>query len=184
MKRFVGSPFSAAPSPAFDCDRAWEQALEQHYAALCDFAVSMLGSADVAADLVHDLFLHLWRTRRLGDASRFGRPYLFVATRNRALKYLRHQRVAQGWIERTLLEEPVSPETPDARCERQDLERAVDQAIAELPPRCREIFLLRRREELSYSEIAERAGISLNTVKSQIWRAALLLREKLREHLD
>lgn len=184
MKRFVSSRFSRAASHAFDCDRAWEQAIDQHYAELCDFAVRVLGSADVAADVVHDLFLHLWRTRSIGDASRFSRPYLFVATRNRALKYLRHQRVAHGWIERTMRAEPIPAEGPDARCERQDLERAVEQAIAELPPRCREIFLLRRREQLSYSEIAERTGISINTVKSQIWRAALMLREKLREHLD
>ena len=51
--------------------------------------------------------------------------------------------------------------------------------LAELPRRCREVFVLRRREQLSYEAIGARLGVSLGTVKSQMWRAVVLLRRKL-----
>src|SRR3989442_10902820 len=56
---------------------------------------------------------------------------------------------------------------------------AVRRAIADLPHRCREIFVLRRRDQLGYREIALRLGVSLGTVKSQMWRATGRLEKKM-----
>src|SRR6266516_4044111 len=81
------------PSPR-DPSRAWESAFATHYCGLCDYVLRFVGSADAAQDVVQDLFLHLWDTRGPRDAVRLTQPYLFVAARNRALKYLRHPRVA------------------------------------------------------------------------------------------
>lgn len=157
----------------------WEAALEAYYGELCEYVLRLVGSSQTAEDLVHDLFLHLWRTRQLGNAERLSRPYLFAAARNRALKHLRHRRVAQAWAERASREEPSHADSPAEILARRELEVALGRAIEALPPRCREIFLLRRREGLSYDEIAKRAGVSLGTVKSQMWRAAVQLRESL-----
>ena len=55
----------------------------------------------------------------------------------------------------------------------------MQRAIAELPGRCPDTFLLRRREGLSYEAIAARLGVSLGTVKSQMWRAATRLKATL-----
>src|SRR6059058_445406 len=80
-------------------------------------------------------------------------------------------------------EEAAPSDTPEDLCLREELDQAVQRAIAELPARCRAIFVLRRREQLSYREIATRLGISLGTVKSQMWRATLRLRAKLAPYL-
>jgi RNA polymerase sigma-70 factor, ECF subfamily len=77
---------------------------------------------------------------------------------------------------------PMS-DSPSDLCLRRELEEAVTRAISELPARCREIFLLRRRDQLSYQEIAAKAGVSLGTVKCHMWRAMVLLREKLAPYL-
>jgi RNA polymerase sigma-70 factor, ECF subfamily len=142
-----------------------------------------VGSAEVAQDLVQDLFLRLWNTRGPRDAVRLTRPYLYVAARNRALKYLRHRRVVSSWIARVALEEPPSAATPEDLLLRDELDEAVRRAIARLPARCRAIFVLRRRDQMSYREIAARLGVSLGTVKSQMWRATLRLREQLAPYL-
>src|SRR5437899_460497 len=68
-------------------------------------------------------------------------------------------------------------------CLRRELDDAVRRAIAGLPHRCREIFVLRRRDQLGYQEIALRLGVSLGTVKSQMWRATVRLKEQLAPHL-
>ncbi|PYO86436.1 MAG: hypothetical protein DMD37_06810 [Gemmatimonadetes bacterium] len=157
----------------------WEAAFAAHYVALCEYVLRFVGSAETAEDIVQDLFLHLWDTRGPRDVLRLTRRYLHVAARNRALKYLRHRRVADGWLERVNRDPTPRLETPEDVCLRRELDAAVQRAIAELPERCRATFLLRRREGLSYEAIAARRGVTLGTVKSQMWRAAVLLRSKL-----
>jgi len=138
-----------------------------------------VGSAEATEDIVQDLFLHLWDTRGPRDRLRLSRPYLYVAARNRALKHLRHRRVVKAWIDRASREEAPASDTPEDLYLRGELEDALRRAIEELPNRCREIFVLRRRDQLGYHEIAARLGVSLGTVKSQMWRAMVLLRGKL-----
>src|SRR6266496_5057564 len=170
------------PSPR-DPSRAWESAFATHYCGLCDYVLRFVGSADAAEDLVQDLFLHLWDTRGPRDAVRLTRPYLYVAARNRALKYLRHRRVASAWIDRIEAADAPVADTPEDICLQRELNGAVHRALADLPARARSIFLLRRRDQLSYQEIAARVGVSLGTVKSQMWRATVRLKDALSPYL-
>ena len=172
-----------APGSARAGAAAWESAFEACYVDLCEYVLRLVGSAEAAEDIVHDLFLQLWHTRGVRDQDRLSRPYLYAAARNRALKYLRHRRVVAAWIERASHEEPPVADSPEDECLRRELGDAVERAIATLPGRCREIFLLRRRDQLGYREIAMRLGVSLGTVKSQMWRATVRLKERLAPHL-
>ena len=166
-------------SPPTGPSEAWESAFQAHYVDLCEYVLRLVGSAEATEDIVQDLFLHLWDTRGSRDRVRLSRPYLYVAARNRALKHLRHRRVVKAWIDRASREAAPASDTPEELYLRGELDDAVQRAIAELPNRCREIFVLRRRDQLGYHEIAARLGVSLGTVKSQVWRATVLLREKL-----
>jgi len=170
------------PAPR-DAPHAWESAFSAHYVGLCEYVLRLVGSTEVAQDVVQDLFLHLWDTRGPRDAVRLTRPYLYVAARNWALKYLRHQRVAAAWIDRAAREETPAVESPEDRCLRAELDDVVQRAIADLPDRCREIFLLRRRDQCSYEEIAACLELSLGTVKSQMWRATVRLTHRLAPYL-
>ena len=178
-----GAPARPASVPPHDATANWDAALEAHYVELCEYVLRLVGSAEAAQDVVQDLFLHLWDTRGPRDAERLTRPYLYTSARNAALKYLRHRRVVEAWIERASREEIPTADSPSDLYLRRELEEAVARAIDELPRRCREIFLLRRRDQLSYQEIAAHAGVSLGTVKCQMWRAMVLLREKLGPYL-
>ncbi|HUF65983.1 MAG TPA: RNA polymerase sigma-70 factor [Gemmatimonadaceae bacterium] len=175
--------FTAGLTDRSDASCAFEAAVAAHYAELCDFVLRFVGSVEVAEDVVHDLFLHLWESRGRRDLTRLTRPYLYVAARNRALKYLRHRRVAKAWCEHVAREALPTSDTPEAEYLQTELEATVERAIAELPARCREVFVLRRRYHLSYDDIAVRVGSSLGTVKSHMWRATALLRRKLAPYL-
>jgi len=169
---------SPIPSSA-DRSCSWESAFETFYVDLCEYVLRLVGSAEVAEDIVQDLFLYLWDTRRPRDDVRLTGPYLYVAARHRALKHLRHRHVVSEWMKRARREEPRGTDTPEDVYAGRELRAAIDQAVDALPARCREIFLLRRRDQLSYQAIAKRLGVSLGTVKSQIWRATVLLKENL-----
>jgi RNA polymerase sigma-70 factor (ECF subfamily) len=65
----------------------------------------------------------------------------------------------------------------------QDLEKSVDKELEELPRRCKEIFTLSRREQLSNDEIATRLDISKRTVENQLTHALRHLRLSMRHFL-
>lgn len=178
-----GAPRVPTSATSQGATQTWDSALETYYLELCEYVLRLVGSAEAAQDLVQDLFLRLWNTRGPRDAERLTRPYLYTSARNAALKYLRHRRVVEAWIERASREEMPTADSPSDLFLQRELEDAVTRAIGELPARCREIFLLRRRDQLSYQEIAARAGVSLGTVKCHMWRAMVMLREKLAPYL-
>ncbi len=161
----------------------WERAFETHYVELCDYLRCRVRSAEVGQDLVQDLFLRLWDRRGPQDAARLTPAYLYVAARNRALKYVRHRHVAQAWIDR-FARVAAAVDTPEDLCLHREPEDTLRRAIADLPDRCREIFLLRRRDELSYQDIAARLGLSLGTVRCQLWQATVRLKETLARYLE
>ena len=78
---------------------------------------------------------------------------------------------------------PSSEENGSSVLLAQELEGQINSAIEALPAKCREIFLLSRKENLSIKEIAERLNISVNTVQSQISIALTKLRNLLSPYI-
>ena len=64
-----------------------------------------------------------------------------------------------------------------------ELRKAITAAVAELPPACREVFMLSRTQGLRYAEIAETLGISVKTVESQMGKALRHMRTRLAQWL-
>jgi len=75
-------------------------------------------------------------------------------------------------------------ETPDAALLQNELQKAIESAITQLPDTQRMALVLRRYEELSYEEIADILELSLPAVKSLLFRARTELRERLKGYLD
>lgn len=162
--------------------QAFERLFRAHYEALYRFALGYVEHPRVAEDLVQDVFFDLWQGRRSLDVKRSLKAYLYGMTRNRALKHLRRQRVRARWTAPGAFRETVAAavtEQADQVLRRKELEREAEQAIATLPERRRQIFLLSRHHDLTYAEIAEALDISIKTVETQMSRALKFLRERL-----
>ncbi len=157
---------------------AFDAIFRQWYEPVVRSANRILHDPGVAEELAQDVMLELWRRReQLPDGSSIP-GYLMQAARNRALNHLRHlqvQKRSQVYVE--ALSEPA--EQADADAQTNELDRAIRDAIAELPPRTREVFLLSRERNLKYSEIAEQLGVSVKAVEANMSRALRQLREKL-----
>ncbi|MFH0841184.1 MAG: RNA polymerase sigma-70 factor [Bacteroidota bacterium] len=171
-------------------EEAFEAVLKKHFAKLCLYAEHFVREKHVARDIVEDFFCDMWLNSACIKIESNLTGYLYRSVHNRCLKYLRHQKVRQKYIEsqqyiftdREILE-PVSDDVPEAVLIQQELETRISEAIESLPAECRRIFSLNRFENLSYLEIAEKLGISVNTVKTQMTRALHKLREKLKDYL-
>lgn len=150
---------------------------------LSAFAYRSVGSRDVAAELVQDVFYRIWRRHASWEVQGTLRAYLYRATRNRVLDYLKHERIERRWAERAIREQAAervrNPESPDHAIDAQEMTAALGRALEELPERRRLVFVLRWREGLSHQEIAARLGVSVKTVENQLTRAIRSLRERL-----
>src|SRR5690625_3483027 len=157
-----------------------ERVFREHYESLCAFVYSYTGSDDLAEDIVQDVFLSIWKDPERWVSADRVRVLLFVAARNRAVDHLRHLRVRERHVQRTIAEGPtrMAPRADDALAHK-EVQEALDEAVASLPDRAREIFLLSREQGLTYREIAERLGISIKTVETQIGRSLKRLRAQL-----
>ena len=158
---------------------AFEGVVRAHYPELCEHVLRYVGCPAVAEDLVLELFTHLWGRRQRSVPLTVDRGYLYRSARNRALDYLRRQRVASTWIDRMSREIHDADDTPGELLECRELAAAAARAVAELPEQRRRIFMLCRYHELSYAEVGQRLGISPRTVNTQMTRALKTLRRKL-----
>lgn len=137
----------------------------------------LTGSATVAEDLVQQLFINLLRGNVPLDQA-----YITRAVRNLTLNHIRDsKRRNEASLDQTGLAE-IADDAPSAEMQvlyRSELKRLL-RAIAALPPRRREAFVLNKFAEMSFSEIAERMGTSRNTVISQVASAMIDLERFLR----
>jgi RNA polymerase sigma-70 factor (ECF subfamily) len=173
------APRETAPRAGAPDDAAFERLVREHYAGLCTFACRFVGCPAVAEDLVLELFTHLWDVRGRSVPAVIDRGYLYRAARNRALDYLRRQRVATTWIDRMTMEVDRAGERPDDRLDERELAAAAARVVAALPAQRRRIFEMCRWDGLSYAEVAARLGISVRTVNTQMTRALQRLRAEL-----
>jgi RNA polymerase sigma-70 factor, ECF subfamily len=144
---------------------------------------------DEAQDIVHDVFLELWRRHQHGEVD-WGsplEPYLFQATRHRLANVKRRRGREQGFLKRYLgyvidfVRRWVGlDDGEDERSHRDEgIVGVVDRLVDELPPRCRDALLLVHEEGMSYADAGERLGISTNTIRVQVHRGHRFLRDGL-----
>ena len=109
---------------------------------------------------------------------------MFTAVYNRSLNHLRDQKKFLNDELAAIGLRYMEYQGPEQQLEASELEKQIQEALAALPGRCREVFLLNRFEGLRYQEIAERLGISVKTVEAQISKALRILRDQLKDHFS
>lgn len=151
-----------------------EDLFRLNYRPLCMYALHYLQDADLVEDVVQECFTVLWEKLKQGIPVANRRAYLYMSVRNRCLDHLRRKGVPT---------ESLRPydtygiiDDDDAE-ERSHVEARLWTAIDSLPEKCREIFLMNKRDGMKYEEIAEDLGLSVNTVRNQISKALKMLKE-------
>ena len=149
-----------------------------YYKPLCCYAVRYVTSMPVAEEVVSDVMFKIWQNRHGDYRADSFREYLFTATRNTALNYLKQQQkqkqLSDAWADKFRSE--LIEETPLDIMITEEMQTKLNRLIDTLPEQCRKVFLLSRVKDLTYEEIADKMGISTHTVKHHIRTALQKLR--------
>ena len=159
-----------------DGDRdAWKTLFKEHFSYLCAVSYGVCNDSNAAQDMAQEVFLTIWRNRQKLDITTSLESYLKRAVINRTINHIKSKyqsSTSLDWEDRDV----PSDDSAQAMLEYKELDEAMQKAIAALPDRCREIFLLSRFSDLKNKEIATKLDISIKTVENQITKALKLLR--------
>ncbi|WP_316834598.1 sigma-70 family RNA polymerase sigma factor [Pedobacter nutrimenti] len=110
--------------------------------------------------------------------------YLIKGTRNLSLKYIEKNLTKHRFLERlSVVSQDLSSEIEE-NLSAKELQQYVDGAVAKLPGKMKEIYLLSRDEQLTHREISQRLGIAEGTVKKQISNALKIISTHIKPNLS
>jgi len=145
-------------------------------------AIYYLKNEEWTQEVVQDVFLTLWNKRsELVDIRNF-ENYYFILLKNASLNYLeRHKHIIQPLDDEINLK---NTETPETNLLNDELLLVYVNALEELPPKCREVFIRIKEQGLSYKEVSEQLGISTKTVDAQLQKASKIIKEKIKHYFS
>jgi RNA polymerase sigma-70 factor (ECF subfamily) len=158
-------------------DEIFEELFRTLYSDLVAYAQTIVARADIAEGVVQEAFLRLWKQRTDWEAGDHVTAYVYRTVHNRALNASRDKKTQNEHHAELSADDFRAYVSPDQELHGADLRDAIEEAIDELPARRRQIFLLSRRHNLTYAQIAEVLDISERTVETQIRRSLQALRE-------
>jgi len=164
------------PAPAAGPRQWFHSQIQPHEPQLRGYLRSRFSSLPDVDDVIQETYLRLMRASAT-QSIRSTRAFLFITARNLALDLLRRKRVARldegATFAAVSLIADERPHPSELACRGHELQ-LLREAIANLPPRCRQVLELYRFQGLSHREIAGQLGISRRTVEHHVARALRL----------
>jgi len=147
--------------------KAFRALYSQWEPTLSSFIFQVTRSKIITAEIIQDVFLKIWMAREsLVDVKDF-KAYLFVISKNRAINALKKSLADLERMKKYVSEVPFNEQSVEDDNDQLPF-TLIDEAIDQLSPRQKEIFLLHRYERYSYREIAEQLGIGKESVKTHL----------------
>lgn len=157
----------------------FKKVFKKYFPSLCVFANKIVGNEDAAKDVVQDVFYKLWKASASFPNEKAMKAYLYLATKNTSLDYLKAKDRSHLKYIDSYHEEVLSDYTISLEFIREETYRLLDEAIEKLPVKSKKIIRLSMKGYTNM-EIAEQLQISINTVKTQ----KLIAYRKIRTYID
>ena len=170
---------------AMSDEKAFRKLFDHFSEKLFCFAFSIVKTKDGAIEVVDEVFVKIWKQRVNVNEITHLKTYLYTAVKNTSLNYI--SRKANEQITESF--DFIDIELQQDYCPQQqmvtaDILKKIQDAVNELPPRCKIIFKLVREDGLKYKEGADILNVSVNTVDAQMVIAVKKISEKVKGYFD
>jgi len=164
--------------------QAFQQLFDRYWDQLYGAGLRLTKSPEQARDLAQDIFLKLWDNRERLSGVKNLPSYLYTIIRNLVHDQIRTRVFRESNREFLISYFSYQDCSPQEMLEKKQLGEILNQAVARLSPKLREVFILSRFEGLSHEEIAKRLHITPLSSKTYIVRALITLRKLIGENIE
>lgn len=171
--------------------KAFNNLYSDYHGLFVRFAGTYVQDVMAAEDIVVEAIMYYWERRASLAHDSCAQAYILEVVKHKCLNYLRHLRIRED-AELQMQEHfnrvnNLRIATLEA-CDPQEIfsseaQRLIDEALEMMPEKTRQIFLMSRYENKTYSEIAGRFSLSVKSVEFHISKALKILKEKLRDYI-
>lgn len=165
-----------------DKSKAFQLVFDAYWESLYKQAYKKVHSTDLAQDVVQESFICLWDKIELLDAEKSVLAYLYAILRNKILKIYEKDEVRLRYALNMTAKEVTSDIHSQNIILEKELKRIIDLEIELMPPRMKEIYILKKEDELSIKEIADNLSLSEQTIKNQLQTAYNRLRTRVKNY--
>lgn len=165
-------------------DKSFSYLFHAHWDHIYSVAYSITKSSTLAEDLVQDIFSKIWTSRKKLIAIERFDDYLFIIARNTIYTALRRQSRSDSFVRELMRIGQAAGQTPEEELSAKQSHALIQEAIRQLSPQQQSVYRLSREEGLKYDQIAEKLGISKNTVRIHMIKALEFLRQYLNMHRE
>lgn len=152
---------------------------KRYWRKVYNFADLYALSSEASEEIVQEVFIKLWESRKFIDEEKNFDGFLFIITRNLIFNQSR-KNFNQTFYQTTVLEAMDESYSIEEELETSDLKEYISSLFALLPPRQQEVFRMSRERQLTYKEIAGELKISEKTVEHHMSEALKFLRKNLK----
>lgn len=160
-------------------DAAFNEIYDRYSKLLYLFAYNKLRDENEAMDVVHDVFVWILNNREKFVLKTSLSSYLYKSVLNKIFDIFRHQATIKKYIEQGDHFIEIDSIETDYLIREKDIAEMIEQEIAAMPAKMREVYLLKFKHYLSSKEVAAQLNISENTVNTHLKRAV----KQMKEHL-
>jgi RNA polymerase sigma-70 factor (family 1) len=157
--------------------------LNNYHHKLCVYAFSLTNNHDLSEDIVQNVFMRIWKQRvKLKDEFSL-KSYLYKSVYNEFIDQYRKQKSVLALEKKYIDALSTIVEEEDERS-LEKLINYVKQEIENLPPKCKQTFLLSKKDGLTNIEIAEYLNVSVKSVEAHITKAFSIIRKKVGDKMN
>ena len=157
-------------------DTIYEQIYKEYISSLQNFLFYKFGNMENAEDIAQDSFIKLWERCRDISLSK-AKSFLYTTAINMSLNIIKHEKVVLNY--KVNPKKSINNETPEYQMIEQEFYDKLQNTIASLTEKQREVFLLNRIEKMKYAEIAGLLNISVKAVEKRMHAVLIIMRNKI-----
>lgn len=157
-------------------ERAFRKLYDFYYQDIYKYSLSILKSKDFAEENVQEVFLKVWLLRENLNLDKSFKSFVFTIARNQAFNFLSKATNDEVLKAAIFYQSQKSHDQVDYSLREIDCKKMKKKALNLLPPKRKQIFKMSRKKGMTYEEISQELGISVNTVKNQMSKALETLR--------